>query len=483
MVLKGFVRKFRPLEFLSEEMLQDIHRGTLEVLEKTGVRIEHDRALKLLKNNGCDVDFERKRVRLPPSLVEECLRRCPSSFHTKARNPRNDLNIGGNTVYFMTLPGMQTVDLETWVPRTPTKKEYCDGVTVLDALENLHMINCYTPYFGFEGVPPVMAIPEGLAVRIKISSKFHNECHSHDCEIFNMRMAKATGQEIMVSAHAASPLTWYGDAIEVIFRVTEAGFPLRLGSNPTIAGSAPSTIAGAVIVGNAELITGAVLAQLSSRGARVLVFTAGLPMNMKTGAPAFGSIGSFLHQVVGSQVWRSYGVPVENLAGGWSSSKRIDFQCGYEKSTGALTAALSGANVILLHGCIHGELSYHPVQSILDDDVAGMIGRFIEGVDVNDDTLAVDLIEEVGPIPGFYLNKEHTRKWWKKEQFLPKAADRLTYPEWMKTGQKSCIDYAKKRMEEILATHKPDALTAEQDKEIEDILDEARILYKQKGLI
>jgi trimethylamine--corrinoid protein Co-methyltransferase len=119
----------------------------------------------------------------------------------------------------------------------------------------------------------------------------------------------------------------------------------------------------------------------------------------------------------------------------------------------------------------------------LDDDVAGMIGRFIEGVDVNDDTLAVDLIEEVGPIPGFYLNKEHTRKWWKKEQFLPKAADRLTYPEWMKTGQKSCIDYAKKRMEEILATHKPDALTAEQDKEIEDILDEARILYKQKGLI
>ena len=102
----------------------------------------------------------------------------------------------------------------------------------------------------------------------------------------------------------------------------------------------------------------------------------------------------------------------------------------------------------------------------------------MESVEVNDETMALDLINEVGPIPGFYLNKEHTRKWWKKEQFVPKVADRLTYPEWLKAGKKSCLDYAKERMGEILATHKVSLpLTRSQEEDIERILNEARKLF------
>jgi trimethylamine--corrinoid protein Co-methyltransferase len=112
-----------------------------------------------------------------------------------------------------------------------------------------------------------------------------------------------------------------------------------------------------------------------------------------------------------------------------------------------------------------------------------MIGRFMEGIAVNDETLAIDLIEEVGPIPGHFLNKEHTRKWWRLEQFVPKAADRLTYPEWMDTGKKSCLDYAKERMEEILATHKATPLTPSQEGDVERILEEARKYYEERGLI
>jgi trimethylamine--corrinoid protein Co-methyltransferase len=120
----------------------------------------------------------------------------------------------------------------------------------------------------------------------------------------------------------------------------------------------------------------------------------------------------------------------------------------------------------------------------LDDDIAGMIGRFLDGVEVTDETLAVDLIERVGPIPGFFLDKEHTRNWWKKEQYLPKAADCLTYPEWVKSGKKDCLDYAKARMEEILSTHEVSIhLTEEQDRKISDILEEAYAHYKSEGLI
>ncbi|MCJ7792243.1 MAG: trimethylamine methyltransferase family protein, partial [Dehalococcoidia bacterium] len=166
------------------------------------------------------------------------------------------------------------------------------------------------------------------------------------------------------------------------------------------------------------------------------------------------------------------------------SSKKPDFQTGYQKALNALAGALTGSHLLALHGSLYGELTAHPLQAILDDDIAGMIGRFIEGVTVTDETIALELIEQVGPIPGHYLNTAHTREWWKKEQFVPKVADELTYPEWIKSGKKDCLDYAKERMEEILATHRVSIpLTLSQEEDIKRILNEAREYYRKKGMI
>jgi trimethylamine--corrinoid protein Co-methyltransferase len=161
----------------------------------------------------------------------------------------------------------------------------------------------------------------------------------------------------------------------------------------------------------------------------------------------------------------------------------MDFQTGYEKAMRVLITGLSGGSSRPLHGGVYGELSHHPVQAILDDDLAGMVGRFLEGVTVNHETLAVDLINEVGPIPGHFLNKQHTRDWWKREQFIPAAADRLTYPEWINSGKKSCLDYARERMEQILSTHKPLPLTGGQEEELERVLEEARSYYSERGAV
>jgi trimethylamine--corrinoid protein Co-methyltransferase len=136
-----------------------------------------------------------------------------------------------------------------------------------------------------------------------------------------------------------------------------------------------------------------------------------------------------------------------------------------------------------LHGGITGELTYHPVQSILDEDIAGMIGRFIEGVKVTDETLATEVIEQVGPIPGMYLDREHTRRCWKGEQFIPKVADRLSYPEWMDMGKKDALARAKERMQEILSTHKTVPLPEDQEEDINKILNEAEKYYKEKGML
>ena len=144
---------------------------------------------------------------------------------------------------------------------------------------------------------------------------------------------------------------------------------------------------------------------------------------------------------------------------------------------------MSGAHLIPMHGALSSELSAHPIEAILDDDIAGMVGCFLDGIDVSDETLALNLIDEVGPIPGMYLDKPHTIKWWRSMEYEPKAADRLTYPEWMNSGKKSCLDYAKERMNEILATHKPPPLSPKQEQAIEGILKEARQYYKDKEMI
>jgi len=483
MARKGFKRKFPPLEILSREDVDQIKMATLDILKETGVVIEHNDALKFLEKNDCIVDFDSKRVRMPEGLVEECLHKCPSTFRVKARDPENDLIFGGNTVYFKSSPGMDIVDLESWTHRTATEREYEEAVIVLDALEHHDWFSCYTPYFGYKGVPEVMKMTMGLIKRIKYSSKFTGLCFSNYNWEFNFRIAKAAGMEILCPAlMASSPLTLSEFAVDAAFKTIEYGFPVGVDTGSVFGATAPATLAGALALFNAELIAGIVLIQLKKPNSRVFVWGFPNPQNMVTGAPGFGNIANALFNVANNQIWRDYGVPLRNTASVYTNSKKIDFQNGIERGIPAILSALSGAHSIHLYGGIYGEITHSPIQSILDDDLAGMIGHFIQGINVNDETIALDLIHEVGPIPGHFLSKRHTYEWWKKEQYMQKVGDILTYPEWEQSGKKDCIDYAKERMKKILSEHEVSAhITKEQEEEINVIVKEAEAFYRKRG--
>ena len=479
---KGLIRNIRPLEILTEEQIELIHKNTLDVLQITGARFESERALELFKKNGCETDIENNVVKFPPGLVEESLRQCPSSFQLKGRN-NQELSFGGNTSCFLPFPGKDIIDLETWEPRTPTRKEFYDTVKIMDALETVHYTGSYVPFFGFKHVPPVMQMLEGDAANFRNSTLPLHCNYGNDCEIFAIDMAKALGAVNLGVVAVSPPLTYQEDSCTSAFRNIEAGFPLYIQSGATYGATSPVTTAGATVTNNAELMAGIVLAQLTKPGTGVLVSDFGFSQNMRSGYPVFGRIESSIHQVVFNQIWRKYNVPRGNHSTGVSNSKKIDYQCGYEKTTSCLLSLLSGANEIGLHGCVYGELSFHPAQLILDDDVAGMMGRLLEGVEVNTETLALDVINEVGPIPGTFLTEEHTRKWWKKAQFIPKSADSLTYPEWLEADKKDCIAYAVERMEHIIETHKPEPLSDSEEDSIEKILEEARKYYRKKDLL
>jgi trimethylamine--corrinoid protein Co-methyltransferase len=482
-MLRGFTRRFPPINVLTEEQANTMHRAILDVLRETGVRFESEQALNDLAQIGCLIDHEEKRARFPEYLVEEAIRRTPSSHRIRARDPQNDIVLGGDTLYFRNFPGMQTVDIETWEPRDPTMQEFKDLITVFDALPNMHAIGPY-PYYGFQGVPAVMRLLEGIAIEISNSTKVLIHGNTADADQFHIEMTKIVGGESVLAIYGSAPLTWYDNQLRAVYRALDTGWPVYLLQGTTMGATGPATLAGTVVANFAELLSILVLIQFLKPGTRVHIASDTYPQNMRSGAPGFGRITCSLVKAAENQMARRYGIPRRDSNSGPLNSKKADFQAGYERGLNALASALSGSSLISMHSALYGEMSAHPIQAILDDDIAGMIGRFLEGVAVTDDTLAIELIEQVGPIPGNYLNTAHTREWWRKEEFIPVAADELTYPEWFKVGKKDCLDYARELMESIISSHKVSLpLTRDQEADIGQILKEAREYYRRHGQI
>jgi trimethylamine--corrinoid protein Co-methyltransferase len=185
-----------------------------------------------------------------------------------------------------------------------------------------------------------------------------------------------------------------------------------------------------------------------------------------------------------NQIYRDlYRIPTCNAMAAFPNSKFIDYQNAFEKTHLAMSAALSGASMIAFIGSVSQELAWSPIQAVIDNDAVNIIGRYIEGFEVNSETAPLDLINEVGPSPGSFLGTKHTRENWKKEYYIPHVFDRLSYQDWERSGKKNVLDKARERVEEILSVHKPVPLASGQEIEIEEILKNARKYYKNKGLL
>ncbi|MCL5072028.1 MAG: trimethylamine methyltransferase family protein [Actinobacteria bacterium] len=480
---KGFKRNFEPLKILTDSQIEQIHSASLNVLEEIGFKYESERALKLLEEHGCRVDYDTMIAKIPPSLVEWSISKTPSSFLVKARDENMSVRFGGNTLYFFNSAGARYVDIDTGIVTMPTLEQNNLGVLVSDALSSVHAFPSYTPYFEIEGVPPVMSCPVSCAQRHRFSSKPSRGAQPTDSFIWETQIALACGAQLMGCVEGAAPLSISEDACNAAFYYLKAGFPIYIASGAIMGGSHPITIAGASVSHNAELLAIIVFLQCIRPGCGVIANNAVFSMNMMTGDLNFGTAANALHQMAYNQIWHSfYKIPINNTGSAFSNAKLIDYQLGAEKLPLATASALSGANLIVLHGGVTAELAYNPILAIIDDDIANTIGRIVEGFSVTDDTIGLEVIKEVAS-SGTFLNTKQTRTMWKTEDYMPKIFDKTSYQEWINTGRKTAIDKAKERYHEIISTHKPLALTPEQDREIDKILRQATEYYKKKGLI
>lgn len=479
----GFHRTRRPLEILSAEQVETFHRATLRVLETTGVRFESTEALELFERSGCRVDRANSRVRFPTDIIDASLRSVPSSFTLAGRDPERTLRLGEDRFYFYNSVGLETIDIDTFDPVMPTLQDQHDGVRVLDALDHMHLLGSYTPYMNVEGIAPSMLLLESLASRIRHTTKPTLAGYAQGSERFAVQLAQAAGIQLGGWVMATPPLTFFGDACGAAFRWAGAGFPVFITSGGSYGVSAPATVAGSTVVNNAELLAAIVLVQLIRPGTAIMVADFTFPTNMRTARPIFGSTVSMLHATIFAQTWRSLGIPTACSTSGYSNAKKLDYESGYNKALSAFSAALSGMDVVSLHGGVAEELTFHPAQAILDDDIAASIGRLLEGVEISEETIALELIESVGPLPNTYLDARHTRDWWRKEQDALRVGDRLDYKGWREAGKKSALELARERCEAVLASHQPTTVPDDQDREMTGILAEAERHYRATGLM
>jgi trimethylamine--corrinoid protein Co-methyltransferase len=480
---KGYKRRFAALKILQESQVEEIHSATLQLLQDTGFLFESQRALKLLADHGCAVDGETMVAKIPPDVVEWAVRQTPSSFVVKARDPDKSVMFGGNTLYFFNSAGARHTDVDTGTTSVATLEQNNRAVLVSDALESVNAFPSYTPYFEIEGVAPVMTCPVSCAQRMRFSSKPSRGATEAGSYLWEIQIAQACGCQLLGCMSIHPPLKLSAEGCDAAFHYVEAGFPMYLAAGSPMGAGHPVTLAGATVYHNAENLAMLVLVQCIKAGTGVIVDNFVSGMDMRSGDLNFGSAGCALHHMAFNQIWHHlYRIPINNVGSAFSNSKMVDYQLGAEKLPIAMCSALSGASMITLHGGVTAELAYSPILAVIDDDIARNIGRIVEGFEVNDETIGLDVIKEVG-FGGSFLVSGQTRKFWRSEDYMPAVFDKSSYQEWASAGRKTVVEKAKARYAQILERHSPAPLSVAQDGEIDRILREAEGYYRKKGLM
>ncbi|HDZ28086.1 MAG TPA: trimethylamine methyltransferase, partial [Candidatus Aminicenantes bacterium] len=278
---------------------------------------------------------------------------------------------------------------------------------------------------------------------------------------------------VSINVLSLSPLRFDPVSIKILMEVAKTGIPLIIASEPQAGTTAPVTLAGTITLQNAESLAGIVLAQLVNPGTPVLCGSVGTIADMRTGQYASGAVELGIINAIAAQMAQYYKIPIYST-GGMTDSKIPDIQAGYEKGLQTLMVALSGANYIhdaagLLEFCLSA--SYE--QTVIDNEICGMVARALQGVSLEKEMIGLDVIDKVGP-GGHFLEELHTLKYFKKEHFIPEISDRQNRQIWEAKGSKTANQVAREKARKILKEHFPTPLDEKVKKELNYLVKKAR---------
>ena len=465
---KGLVGgRYKPL---TDEQVRRIHQASLAILEHTGVQVEEPEALRLFTEAGTDVDGNR--VRLPQSLIEDTLDKAPSRVVLAGRNPDNDLILEGARVHIGTGgAALQVLDLETSKIRKAVLRDVADMARIVDALDNIHfyLIPIYPTDMSKENVE-INKYYASLANTTKhVQAGVYTIQGIRDvvemCERISGGPKPLRERPIVsfITSWMVSPLKFDAGVTTLLIECCRQRVPVVLSAAPMAGSTAPVTLAGMLAQLNAEQLAGLALTQLVQPGCPVLIGPIPATADMRSGKYLSGSVELGMCNAAITQLAHFYEVPIYNSAG-MTEAKIPDIQAGMEKAQSVIQVALAGANFIHhAAGMLEDMSTIAYEQFVIDNELLGMAMRAVRGIEVNDDTLALDVINQVGP-GGHYLMEEHTMRYMRTELYYPSAVfDRQGRERWEETGGTDAWTRAKEIARRILAEHQPEPLDPQVD--------------------
>lgn len=475
---KEIKRMSKPkISFLPEDEIEAIHNASLEVLENTGIKVMSKKALDILKEAGAKVDYGKNHATIPRNLVEEALKRAPKTIKYCARNPKYDFVLNKQETHFCAGGGMPfIIDFETGKRRYSTSEDIARCSVIADYLDHVHLM--WTLGTGMDVPAPMRYIVDMYTVLRNTEKHFEGDSTNAKEAQYQIEIAAAIvgGREELRERPIFSmvictfpPLTYDKGMTEASIELAKAGVPVVIYPMPAAGTTGPVTLAGTMVVSNAEFLGGLVILEFASPGAPVVYTPDGGTVDFRTGTGIPSPESSLMHLAL-HQLARYYDLPSEGGSGG-SSSKLLDVQAGYEKAISRIIHILTVPDIALGLGGLAGALMTSPEALIIDNEMIDYALRFTQGLEVNDDTLAVDVIHKVGP-GGHFLGQKHTLAHF-RERWMSRLSDTSNFETWEKKGSKSMDKVAKEKVKEILATHKPEPIPEEVEREISQILKRA----------
>ncbi|MGD8621922.1 MAG: trimethylamine methyltransferase family protein [Anaerolineales bacterium] len=459
--------QYQPLD---PEQIQKIHTASLSILERTGVQVDNPSALELFQSAGARVDGHR--VRLSPTIIEDAIDKAPSEFLLAGRDPKHDLELGGKRVYIGTGgSALQVLDLVTGGVRNATLEDVGLMARLVDALNFIHfyLIPIYPTDL------PMETVEINKYYRALANTTKHVQAGAYT--LHGIREVIEMGEHVAGSASAlrerpllsfitswvVSPLLFESNVTSLLLEVCRQGVPVVLSAAPIAGLTAPVTLAGMLAQSNAEQLAGLTLTQLANPGTPVLMGPIPATADMHSGKFLAGSVEFGLANSAISQLTQFYKIPNYNSAG-LTESKLPDIQAGIEKAQSTIMTALAGSNFIHhAAGMLEDMSTVAYEQFVIDNETLGMTMRALEGIEVNDETLAVEVIDKVGP-GGHYLLEDHTVDHLRSEFYFPSLVmDRQGRDLWVEEGSHDARARARYIAQGILAEHRPTPLPDEVD--------------------
>jgi trimethylamine--corrinoid protein Co-methyltransferase len=457
--------RYPPIQLISADEIEAIHHASLRLLQEVGMEVMHDESRRILKAHGAEVDETNQRVRFDPALIETSIAKAPAEFTLHARNPAHDVKVGGPHVIFAATGGPAFASDLDRGRRAGNYQDMCDYIKVVHRLNVIHQeggcpveptdLPAETRHLDFYRAAITLTDKTSQCWALggyRVEDAVEMACIAHGKTRDELKAKPVT----LTIVNSNSPLRLDIPMGEGLCAMARAGQPVAM-TPFTLAGAmSPVTIAGALAQQNAEALALIALAQMVSPGAPVMYGGFTSNVDMRTGSPAFGTPEYAKAALASGQLARRYKVPFRSS--NVTASNCVDVQSAYESGMSLWGTIMGGVHLIEhAAGWLEGGLTASFEKLILDAEMLQMMREFLNPIRIDEDSLGLDAIREVGP-GGHFFGTGHTLARFEKAFYEPMLSDWRNFENWQDTGSKTGTERANAIWKELLRTYEPPPL-------------------------